>query len=76
MKLFKCTIVADNSCYLETKLVTANDEKLADKAICKEAKRKVEYTQPLEEVKIDFTKSKVYNYVGWGRNESTSDFYD
>jgi hypothetical protein len=76
MKLFKCTIVADNSCYVETKIVTAKDEKSADKEICKKAKRKVKYTQPLQEVKIDLLKSKVYDYIGWGRNESLSDFDD
>jgi len=70
MKLFQATIIANNSCYLETVLVVAENEEDADKLLCAQQKRKVKYTKKLKELDIDMTKPQVIEYVGWGHTES------
>jgi hypothetical protein len=72
MKVFQATIESNNSCYVETVLVVAENEKQADVILCKHEKRKVKYTQKLMKVKISLTKPHVIPMVGWGENESNN----
>lgn len=74
MKIFKATIVSNNSCYLHTVLVIAEDEEKANKLLCEQQKRKVEYTQPLKELNIDMKKPNVIEYVGWGYSDDDNNF--
>jgi len=70
MKLFKATIVANNSCYLHTLLIVAENEATAHEMLCEYQGYKVKYTQKLMELDIDMTKPQVLEYVGWGHSES------
>lgn len=76
MKIYQCTIVSQNSCYLHTLLVIAQDEASAHKQLCEHQKMTVEYTRPLKEIKIDLTTPKVIDYVGWGHNDSDYGYDD
>jgi len=71
MKLFKATIVSGNSCYIETVLIVAENEKLAHELLTEKKKRKIEYkSSGLKELNVDFTKPNVVEMVGFGENES------
>lgn len=76
MKLFQATIIASNSCYLETVLVVAEDKEKAHSLLCEKEKRKVKYTQKLKELDIDFTKPTVVGFVGWGHSDNDYSFDD
>lgn len=69
MKIYQATVVASNSCYIETLLVIANDEKEANDILCTHEKRKVQYKRELKEIVFDMTKPNVIPYVGWGSND-------
>lgn len=69
MKIYKCTVEARNSCYLETLLVVAENIKKADILVKENQENKyVVYKQKLAEINVDFTKPQVVNYFGWGDN--------
>lgn len=70
MKLFKATIVSDNSCYVHTLLIIAENEQKAHEQLCEQQKRKVQYKSKLTELNIDMSKPSVIEYVGFGENES------
>ena len=70
-KLFQATVVAGNSCYIETLLIVAKDKDQAHKLLCKHEKREVECKQPLKELNLDMTKPGVIPYVGWGENDDS-----
>ena len=77
MKLFKATIVANNSCYLHTLLIVAENEATAHEMLCENQDNKfIKYTQKLVELDIDMTKPQVLEYVGWGHSESDYDSGD
>ena len=75
-KLYQATVVASNSCYIETLLIIAKNKKEANEILCKHEKREVEYKEELKELKIDMTKPNVIPYVGWGENESDYGYDD
>ena len=70
LKIYQATVVSSNSCYVETLLVTAADEKAAHRLLCEHENREVRYTRPLKEIKIDLRVPTVVPYVGWGESES------
>ena len=78
MKLFQCTIVSQNSCYVQTLLVVAEDKIEADKLIKENQKtfHNLKYTQPLKEITINMDIPNVINYVGWGHNDNDCGFDD
>lgn len=76
MKMFTATIVSNNSCYLHTLLVVAEDKEKAHDQLCEQQKRKVQYTQPLKELDIDWNKPTVIEYVGWGHSDSDNGYDD
>lgn len=76
MKVFQATIVSGNSCYVHTVLVIAENEERADKLLCEQQKRKVQYTHKLKELNIDMTKEGVIEYVGWGEADNDNHFDD
>ena len=76
MKLYQATIVTNNSCYIETLLIVANDEKEAHDILCTHKKRKVQYTEKIKELVLDMTKSNVIPYVGWGSNDDSDSGLD
>jgi hypothetical protein len=77
MKIFKCTIESNNSCYVETLLVVAEAVEQADSLVKENQKNKwVKYTQPLTEIKIDLSKPQVVNYFGWGSSDNDNNFDD
>jgi len=75
MKLFKCTIEASNSCYIQTFLVVAKTKEDAHAQIVKsradkyDEKPRIVYKQRLEELDIDFSKEAMLQ-VGFGSNDS------
>lgn len=71
MKIFKATIQAANSCYVETLLVIAEDKEKAHLQLCEHEKRQVIYVRQLQELTLDLTKPNVIPYVGWGHNEDS-----
>lgn len=70
MKVFTATIVSGNSCYLHTLIVVAESKEKAHEQLCEQQKRKVKYTKSLKELKIDFSKPTVIEYVGWGNSDN------
>ena len=87
MKLFKCTIEANNSCYVETLLIVADNEKDAENQI-KDSRRnqdkgsgrinptyEIKFTQPLKELKIDLNKKGIIE-VGFGCSDDDNSFDD
>ena len=76
MKLFKCTIECDNTCYVETFLIIAIDKKRANLLLTKHEKREITYTQPLQEIEINLNKEKVIPMIGFGESNSDYGFED
>ena len=70
MKIYQATIVANNSVYVETLLIVAENEELAHKQLCDKQKRQVKYTQKLKELDINMKKPNVIEYVGWGHRDT------
>ena len=87
MKLFKCTVEANNSCYVETLLIVADNEKDAENQIKNSRRDKdkgsgrinptyeIKYTQPLTELKIDLNKKSILE-VGFGCSDDDNSFDD
>lgn len=69
MKIFKATIEASNSCYVQTVLVIAENKKLAHDQLCKKEKRQVIYKSDLQEIQIDTNNPNVIE-IGFGENDS------
>lgn len=76
MKVYTATIVSGNSCYLHTLIVVAKNEKEAHDQLCGQQKRKVKYTKPLKELKIDLTTPNVIEYIGWGCSDNNNSYDD
>ena len=88
MKLFKCTVETyPNSCYVETLLIVADNEKDAENQI-KDSRRdqdkgsgrinptyEIKFTQPLKELKIDLNKKGIIE-VGFGCSDDDNSFDD
>lgn len=71
LKAFKCTIEAGNPCYVETLLVIGKDKENAHKQVMEnKGSNNVVYKHKLEEIEIDLTTPKVFNYFGWGHNDN------
>jgi len=76
MKTFKCTIEANNSCYVQTLLAIAEDEQSAHELICKEEKRtNIKYKDKLKEITID-TQKPIVIQIGFGENDHDNYFDD
>lgn len=69
LKIYTATIVANNSCYLETVLVVAESKEKAHDQLCEKKRREVKYTQSLKELDIDFKTPTVIEYAGWGNSD-------
>ena len=76
MKIYQATIESNNSCYLHTLLIVAENEEMAHKQLCEQQKRQVKYTKKLKELYIDFKKPTVIEYVGWGYSDSDNGYDD
>ena len=69
MKLYQATIISQNSCYVHTLLIVAENKEAAHEQLFKQQGREIEYTKKLKELDIDMTKSCVIEYVGFGESE-------
>lgn len=76
LNTYKATVVANNSCYVETVLVIAENEEQANDILCVHEKRKVQYKSKLKEIIIDKTKPNVIGMVGFGENESIGGYFE
>lgn len=70
MKIFQATIECNNTCYVETVLVVAENETQADSLLCKHEKRRVTYKNKLEEIELDLKTPHVIPMVGFGENDN------
>lgn len=67
-KIFKATVVANNTKYVDSLMVLADDIEEADELISREYKQ-VEYINPLHEITgLDMEQSQVIN-IGFGKND-------
>lgn len=75
MKIFKTTIVSNNSCYVKTLLIIAEDKDAAHQMIVDSKKDKynqnptVQYKSPLTEISINDAKAGILE-VGFASNDS------
>ncbi len=69
MKTYQATITCNNSAYIETVLVIAEDKNQANMILCLYANRKVEYKRPLKEIKIHMESPHVIPNVGFGQEK-------